>query len=320
MKVAVLDDWQGLSGVSADWSYLNSRAKVSVFTEPFASEAATAKAIADCDILLPMRERTALGASFLSQLPKLKMIALTGARAQTLDLDYCNAHGITVSNTGGDFVGNATPELAWGLILACARGLNIAETTVRNGGWNAGVPNGIILKGKRLGILGLGKLGSQIAKYGQVFGMEVVAWSENLTADKCAALGVTYVSKQELFSTSDVISLHLVLSARSKHIVGKTELALMKQDAILVNTSRGALVDEAALVAAISAHKIRAGLDVFEQEPLPANHVLRTLANVVLSPHLGYSAAPVFKQFYSESIENILAYINGQPIRLLTKK
>lgn len=317
MNIAVLDDWQNLSGISADWYSLQKSHNVTVYNEPFESLDACIKALVDCEILVPMRERTPLNKAFLSALPHLKMIALTGARAQSLDLDYCKAAGITVSNTGGDFVGNATPELAFALILNAARGLSIADRLVRAGGWNRGVPNGIILKGKRLGIVGLGKLGNQLAKYAQAFGMEVVAWSENLTREKCELAGVQYVSKQELFASSDVISLHLVLSARTKHIVGAQELNTMKQDAILVNTSRGPLVDEAALVAIIKSGKIRVGLDVFDLEPLPAKHILRELENVVLSPHLGYSAAPVFQQFYQESVENIESFLAGKPKRVM---
>lgn len=317
MLIAVTDDWQDIAKTSADWSQLEN---VTIFTEPFATEQAAIEALKPFDIWLPMRERTALHKPVLSGLPHLKMIALTGVRAQTLDIAYCNERGITVSKTGGDFSLASTSELAWGLIIGAARDLHTAHEKVRAGGWNRGVDNGIILHGKRLGIVGLGKLGAQVAAYGKAFGMEVVAWSENLTPEKCDAVGVKYVSKEELFRTSDVVSLHLVLSARTKHLVGEKELSFMKQDAILVNTSRGSLVNETALIKVLQARKIRAGLDVFDQEPLPQDHIMRSLPNVFLSPHLGYAAAPAFKQFYQESIVNILAYLAGKPINLLTEK
>jgi phosphoglycerate dehydrogenase-like enzyme len=317
MKIAVTDDWQDIAKTSADWSQLEN---VAIFTEPFTSEQAAIEALKPFDIWLPMRERTALHKPVLSQLPNLKMIALTGVRAQSLDIPYCNERGITVSHTGGDFSLASTSELAWGLVIGAARDLHTAHEKVRAGGWNRGVDNGIILHGKRLGIVGLGKLGLKVASYGKVFGMEIVAWSENLTPEKCEAAGVTYVCKEDLFKTSDVISLHLVLSARTKHIVGSKELSMMKHDAILVNTSRGPLVDETALVKTLQAGSIRAGLDVFDQEPLQAGHILRSLPNVFLSPHLGYAAAPAFEQFYRESIVNILAFQAGKPIKLITEK
>jgi phosphoglycerate dehydrogenase-like enzyme len=317
MKIAVTDDWQDVAKTSADWSRLEN---VTIFTEPFASEAAAIEALKPFDIWLPMRERTALHRPLLEALPNLKMIALTGVRAQTLDVPYCNERGITVSHTGGDFSLASTSELAWALVIGSARDLHTAHEKVRAGGWNRGVDNGIILSGKRLGIVGLGKLGSKVASYGKAFGMEVVAWSENLTSDKCIAAGVKLVSKEELFKTSDVISLHLVLSARTKHIVGAGELAMMKHDAILVNTSRGPLVDEAALIKVLQTGSIRAGLDVFDIEPMPQDHILRKLPNVFLSPHLGYAAAPAFKQFYCESIVNIEAFLAGKPIKLITQK
>jgi phosphoglycerate dehydrogenase-like enzyme len=315
--IAVLDDSQNVAMASADWSVLQGRASITVFPEPLGSEDAAAKALAGFDIIVMMRERTAFPASLIERLPRLKMMALTGGRAPTLDMAACTARGILVCNTGGDFVGAATPELAFGLALACARAIPLADATLKRGGWHHAVPLGRALDKRRMGIVGLGKLGKRMAGYAKAFGMEVVAWSENLTADTADAVGARLVSRAELFATSDVISLHLVLSSRTHHIVGKAELAAMKPGAILINTSRGPLVDGDALLEALQSGRIMAGLDVFDEEPLPANHPLRALQNVVLTPHLGYSTQAVFQQFYGESVANILAFLDGAPIRMV---
>lgn len=316
-KVAVLDDSQDVAQASANWEALRAHADVTFFRDPLGHEADIAQALRDFSIIIPMRERTAFGASLLQKLPALKMIALTGQRAPTLDVAACTAQNILVCNTGGDFVPAATPELAWGLILACARAIPQADAVMKKGGWHSGVPLGFTLDKKRLGVVGLGRLGSKIVQYGKAFGMDVVAWSQNLTAAQAAEKGARLVSKQELFSTSDAISLHLVLSDRSRGIVGADELAAMKDGAIIVNTSRGPLIDKAAFITEMKKGRIAAGLDVYDVEPLPADDPLRTLPNLVMTPHLGYSTVPVFQQFYGESVENVLAYLNGAPIRMV---
>lgn len=319
LKVAVLDDSQEVAQGAADWSVLEPRAEVTFLRDPVLTEDEAARVLAPLHVIIPMRERTPLPGSLIRRLPNLRMVALTGARSPSLDIAACTEQGVLVCNTGIN-TGAATAELAFTLLLNCARSIPLADATMRRGGWHAGIPIGDALEGKRLGIVGLGKLGSRVAGFGKAFGMEVVAWSQNLTAEAAAAKGVTRVEKDELFATSDAISIHLVLSDRSRGLVGEHEIGAMKQGAILVNTSRGPIVDEAALVPALREGRITAGLDVFDQEPLPADHPLRTLENTVLTPHLGYSATPVFRQFYGESIENILAFMDGKPIRVMNEE
>jgi phosphoglycerate dehydrogenase-like enzyme len=239
LAIAILDDSQSVALRAADWSRLREVADIAVFTQPFADENEAAEKLAAFDILVPMRERTALTGSLIARLPRLRMIALTGARAPTLDLAACASAGIVVSNTGGEHVTASTAELAFGLILACARTLPRADATMRAAGWHDGLPLGTILAGTRLGVVGLGKLGARLARYGAAFGMEVVAWSQNLTPEAAQAAGARRVDKAELFSTCDVISLHLVLSERTRHMVGADEIGAMKPGAILVNTARG---------------------------------------------------------------------------------
>ncbi len=316
-KVAILDDSQGIAAASAEWTRLKGKADLVILSAPFASQDAVAVALAGCQIVVPMRERTAFTASLIAKLPDLRMIALTGARAPTLDIAACTRQGILICNTAGDRVTPATSELAFGLILACARRLPEADAAMKRGGWHDGLGMGFSLAGKTLGIVGLGRLGSSVAGYGRAFGMNVLAWSQNLTDEAATAAGCTRVSKDELFSTADAISLHLVLSDRSRGIVGDKELALMKTGAILVNTSRGPLVDGDALLAALHSGRLLAGLDVFDQEPLPTDHPLREAPNVILTPHLGYSTAAAFQQFYGESLENVEAFLAGSPVRMV---
>lgn len=316
-KIAVLDDSQAIAERSADWSRLAGRAEVTILREPFASEAHAIAALKDYDIVVPMRERTSFTASLLAGLPCLKLIALTGARAATLDQAVCNARKILVCNTGGGHVTPATAELAFGLILACARRIGQADASMHRGGWHDGLDMGFSLAGKTMGIVGLGRLGARVAEYGRAFGMDVIAWSQNLTAEIAEAAGARLVSKETLFRQADVVSLHLVLSVRTQGIVGQAEFDVMKQNAILVNTARGPLVDEVALLKSLVAGRIHAGLDVFDTEPLPQDHPLRSAPNTVLTPHLGYSTEAVFRQFYGESLENILAFLDGKPIRMV---
>ena len=315
-RVAVLDDTQDAARSSADWHVLDGRAEVTVLREPFANEDDAAAQLQPFAIVVPMRERTPFPASLVRRLPNLRLIAMTGARAPTLDLAACTTGGVLVCNTGINTTA-ATAELAFALTLACARVIPRADAVMRAGGWHDGLPMGFALEGRRLGILGLGKLGSRVAAYGRAFGMDVVAWSQNLTDAAAQAQGVRRVEKAELFAASDVVSVHLVLSDRTRGIVGPVEIAAMKPGAILVNTSRGPLVHEVALIAAVHAGHIRAGLDVFDTEPLPPDHPLRRLDGAVLTPHLGYSTQAVLQQFYRESVENIAAYLDGSPIRMV---
>lgn len=320
-KIAVLDDDQGVARHCADWSGLEARADVTFLTGPI-PPARAAEVLAPFEVLVPMRERTAFPATLIGALPALRMIAMTGARAQTLDLAACTARGIVVSNTGGTATTAGTAELAWMLLQACARRLPQADAGLRAGLWQdaPGVYGslGEVLDGKRLGIVGLGRLGSRMARYAAAFGMEVVAWSQNLTEDAAQAAGARLVDKAELFATADAVSLHLVLSARTENIVGAAELGAMKPGAILVNTSRGPLVDRDALLAALGERRIVAGLDVFHTEPLPVDDPLRGMANAVLTPHLGYSVWPGFRQFYGQAIENVTAFLDGAPIRVVS--
>jgi phosphoglycerate dehydrogenase-like enzyme len=316
-RIAVLDDWQGIARQSANWSALQQRADVVFFEQPFTSMADLASALAGCEIIVAMRERTRFSKELLEQLPKLRMIALTGGRTWTMDFQTLNARGIPVCHTGGDKSGAATAEIALGLLLSAARALNRADASMRTGGLQRGVPAGEVLEGKTLGIMGLGKIGARMARYGAALGMQITAWSTNLSADKAAAAGARLVDKRTLLSESDALSVHLVLSDRTRGIIGASELAQMKPGAILINTSRGPLIDEAALLECLRSGKLIAGLDVFDQEPLPAEHALRTLPNTVLSPHLGYCAREVYGQFYAESIQNVLAFLDDKPIRVL---
>jgi phosphoglycerate dehydrogenase-like enzyme len=319
-RIAILDDTQGVALTAADWSTLRERAEIEVFPSPFASEDETISALSPFDIVVPMRERTPFPRALLARLPKLRMIALTGARAPSLDLVACADFGITVSNTGGDYVTAATAELTWGLILACARGLPRADAGVRQGGWHDNLTLGTNLQGKRIGIVGLGKLGARVARYASAFGMEVVAWSQNLTEAAAAECGARRVDKNELFSTSDVITLHLVLSERTRGIVGHKEMESLKPGCILINTARGPLIEEEALLGRLRQDDIVAGLDVFDKEPLPEKSPFRMLCNVVIAPHLGYSTREVIQQFYGESVENITAFLDGEPIRVITPR
>ena len=316
-RIAVLDDWQGVAGRSGNWSRLSQRAELSFFEQPFDGEDALAQALAEFDIIIAMRERTRFPASLIARLSRLRMIALTGARSWTMDMEACTARGIIVSHTAGQQSTPATAELALGLLLAAARFIPAADATIRSGGFQKGVPAGIVLEGRTLGVIGLGKIGSRMARYGQALGMRVLAWSQNLTADKALEAGAKLVDKKTLLADSDAVSLHVVLSDRSRGILSAADLAQMKPGAILVNPSRGPLVDEAALVERLQTGKLIAALDVYGQEPLPPQHPLRTAPNTVLTPHLGYCTQEVYRQFYSESIDNVLAFLDGNPLRVL---
>jgi phosphoglycerate dehydrogenase-like enzyme len=316
-KVAVLDDWQGVARQSADWFELESRADVTIFQDAFSDEDDAAAQLADFDIVLSMRERTPLPGSLINRLPKLRMLGMTGARNASLDTPACTARGIVVSNTqGGGYSDSATAELALGLLLAAARGIPKGDENMRHELFQMGVPVGIGLAGKTMGIVGLGRLGGYMARYCLALRMNVIAWSQNLTAERCKEVGVTLVSKQDLMHDSDAISIHLVLSPRSRGLIGTADIALMKQGAILINTSRGPIVDEEAMLAALQDNRIIAALDVYDKEPSPVDHPLRRLSNTVLMPHMGYGVKETWDGFYPQMIENALAFMDGTPVRV----
>ncbi|WP_428485133.1 D-2-hydroxyacid dehydrogenase family protein [Rhodopila sp.] len=316
-RVAVLDDWQGVARGAADWMPLTARAAVVFFSEAFADQDDAAAKLADFDIVLSMRERTPLPAALINRLPKLRMLGMTGARNLSLDTAACTARGIPVCCTqGGGYNDSATAELALGLLIAAARGLAVGDAVIRTGGFQMGVPVGIGLAGKTLGVLGLGRLGGYMTAYAKALRMNVIAWSQNLTAEKAAAAGAVLVPKDELMATADAISIHMVLSERSRGLVGRDDIARMKPGAILVNTSRGPIIDEAAMLEALQAGRIVAALDVYDREPLPVDHPLRSAPNTVLSPHLGYCVKETWDGFYPQMIENALAFMDGKPVRV----
>ncbi|MFI7467840.1 D-2-hydroxyacid dehydrogenase family protein [Nonomuraea sp. NPDC049646] len=311
LRCAVLDDYQGVALGLADWS----RVRATSFRAHFTSQDELVAALADFEIVVVMRERTPFGAELFERLPRLRLLITTGMRNASVDLDAARARGVTVCGTGSA----ATPpaELTWALILGLARHLVPEATAMRSDGpWQSTV--GMDLHGGTLGLLGLGKIGAQMARIGQAFGMDVIAWSQNLTAARAGELGVRAVAKEELFAESDVVSVHLVLSERTRGLVGARELALMRPSAYLVNTSRAAIVDQAALASALREGLIAgAGLDVFETEPLPAGHELRKLPNVLATPHLGYVTGGNYETYFRDAVQDIDAFLAGAPIRVL---
>jgi phosphoglycerate dehydrogenase-like enzyme len=316
-RVAVLDDWQGVARGAGDWAPLQARAEVVFFQDAFADADDAAAKLADFEIVLSMRERTPLPGSLINRLPKLRMLGMTGARNASLDTPACTARGIPVCSTqGGRYNDSATAELALGLLIAAARGLAVGDANIRSGKFQMGVPVGIGLAGKTLGVIGLGKLGQYMTTYAKALRMNVIAWSQNLTAEKAEAAGARLVSKDELMATADAITIHMVLSDRSRGLVGAADIARMKPGAILVNTSRGPIVDEAAMLEALHAGKIVAALDVYDREPLPVDHPLRKAPNTVLSPHLGYCVQETWDGFYPQMIENAISFMDGKPVRV----
>lgn len=316
MRVAIVDDWQEAAKRSADWGPLAARAELQFFTEPFTSVDAATKALVSFDIILPMRERTQLQRTLLERLPRLRMLALTGSGTRHVDMDYCNERGILCCSSGGRSPAS-TAELALGLMLAAARNIAVCDANMRSGGFQHGIPLGIALEGKTLGIIGVGRIGARVASYGRTLGMDVLGWSSNLTDEQAGAAGVTRVEKQQLLRNADVVSLHVVYSPRSHHLLKAEDLALLKPGAILVNTARGPLIEEAALLDVLGKGQIRAALDVYDEEPLPTQHPLRQLSNVVLTPHQGFSTQQVFDGFYQQSVENILGFMDGTPLRVM---
>jgi phosphoglycerate dehydrogenase-like enzyme len=312
IKLAVLDDYLDMARGCAGWGALGADVEIKVFNHNLPTTDAAAAALKDFHVLSLMRERMPLPAALIEQLPNLKLVITTGGRNRSIDVEACKARGVVVCGTRSADPA-PTVEIAWGLILSAARNLTREDAHMRRGGWQERI--GFSLHGKTLGIVGLGHLGKRVAEIGKAFGMNVVAWSQNLTAERAAEAGVALVAKDELMSRSDVITIHLVLSDRTRGLIGAREFALMKPSAILVNTSRGPIIDEAALVEALGARRILAAcLDVYDVEPLPADHVLRTLDNALLSPHLGYATQGNFKAYYADTIEAIQAWRAGGAI------
>jgi phosphoglycerate dehydrogenase-like enzyme len=306
VQVAVLDDYQNVALEMADWTTVSDRADITVFNDHVADPDDLVARLTPFDVVFVMRERTPLPRSIIERLPNLKMIASTGPFNAAIDMAAAEDHGVHVGTTGGTVA--STVELTWALILAGARDLVTEARSVRDGGWQTSV--GRELSGRVLGVLGLGRIGARVARIGEAFGMHVIAWSQNLTAGAAAEAGATYVGKDELFSRSDVLTIHMKLSERSTGLVGASELAQLKRNALLVNTSRGPIVDEAALVAALEASTIKAALDVFGTEPLPQAHPLRTLDNVIATPHIGYVADRPYRIFYRDGVAAIADWLD----------
>jgi phosphoglycerate dehydrogenase-like enzyme len=318
-KVAILDDYSGAALEVADWSPVQKRAEITVFDRHLSEDEAV-DALRPFDVVCTLRERMAFPRTLIERLPNLKLITIVGRSLPNLDIDAASEHGTLVAHS--DFahprfrsLRDATPEFTWGLLIATVRNLAEEHRRMREGAWQTTV--GMTLSGKTLGLIGLGRIGTRMAEYAKVFGMDVIAWSQNLTEEAAAAVGVRRVEKAALFTESDVVSIHVVLSERTRGLVGEAELALMKPQAYLINTSRGPIVDEGALIAALKAERIAgAGLDVFDTEPLPSDHPLRLLPNVTLSPHLGYVTREMLGAFYSDTVEAVVAWLDGSPIRI----
>jgi phosphoglycerate dehydrogenase-like enzyme len=314
MRLAILDDYQNVALKMADWDGLRPGVEIETFHDTLASEDAVAQRLGDFEIVVAMRERTAFRRTLLERLPKLKLLVTTGMHNASIDKKAAAELGIVVSGTSA--LRHPTAELTWGLILALARNIPRENAAMRQGGWQTTLGTG--LHGKVLGIIGLGRLGSQVAVFGKAFLMDVIAWSENLTVEHANSLGVQPVEKAELFRRADFLTIHTVLSRRTRGIVGPEEIAAMKPTAYLINTSRGPIVEERALIAALESGRIAgAAIDVYDQEPLPADHALRRLDNVILTPHLGYVTAENYRVFYGEALEDVRAFLAGNPIRVL---
>jgi phosphoglycerate dehydrogenase-like enzyme len=307
MKIAVLDDYANLAAQMADWSVLEGRAAVTMFSDHLTDVDAVVKRLEPFDVVCIMRERTPMSREVIARLPNLKMIASTGSRNAAIDKSAVEERGISVAHTG--YRSDPTIEFTWALILGSARNLVRESNAFRAGGWQQSI--GGDLKGRTLGVLGLGNVGAEVARIGVAFGMEVICWSQNMTKERAAAAGATSVSKDELFRRSDILTIHVILSDRTRGLVGEPEISLMKPTSHLINTSRGPIVKESALIAALEARTIAgAALDVFDIEPLPANHPYRTLDNVFGTPHIGYSTSGLYRTFYQDCVSNIAAWID----------
>jgi phosphoglycerate dehydrogenase-like enzyme len=313
--VTILDDYQGVALASADWSAVSPTHTIDVIGEHIADPHELAARLRDSEVIVAMRERTPFAASLLKELPALRLLITTGLVNASIDLPAAAARGVTVCGTRG--AGNAMPELTIGMIIALTRNFAKEDAAVRAGGWQHTIGPG--LSGSTLGIVGLGRLGIPVARLAQAFGMSVIAWSPHLTAERAEEHGVRAVGKAELFSQSDVITVHVPLADGTRGMVGAADLAMMKPSAYLVNTSRGPIVDEAALVRALRENRIAgAGLDVYDTEPLPLDHPLRSLPNTLLLPHIGYVTTDQYRAFYRDAVEDIVAFAAGAPVRVLT--
>ena len=314
VRVAVLDDYQDLARKITDWSVLPADVEVAVFRDHLTDQTALAERLKDFDIVMAMRERTPFPRTLLEQLPRLQLLTTTGMRNAAIDMQAAADCKVLVCGTGGILY--PTAELTWGLILSLLRHIPDEDQATRAGSWQVSMGQG--LHGKTLGLMGLGRLGSEVARVGNAFQMAVIAWSQNLTAERAAERGATLVSKDELLARADILSIHLVLSARSRGLIGRQELNRMKPTAYLINTSRGPIVDEAALIAALHNGTIAGvGLDVYDEEPLPLEHPLRRAANTVITPHIGYVTQETYTIFFAETVENIQAFLKGAPVRVL---
>ena len=316
VRAAILDDYQNVAMEMADWSAIEKDVAIKVFNKPFANQDEVIKALQGFTIVVGMRERTAFPRKVVESLPDLKLLITTGARNNSFDVKACAERGVTVCGTGS--FGSPTTGIAFGLILELTRRIGFENARLKAGApWQTTI--GRDLEGLTLGVLGLGKLGQRSAAVGKAFGMKTIAWSQNLTEEKAKASGAEYVSKEDLFRNSDIVTIHVVLSDRSRGLVGERELALMKKTAYLINTSRGPIVDEKALIAATRNNAIAgAGLDVFDVEPLPLDHPFRKMDNVVITPHLGYVALKNYQNYFAGVVEDIRGFIDGKPVRVMT--
>ena len=315
MRLAIVNDYQDLARGAADWGSLPPDVAVEVHGGLLTDPGEAAALLAGCAIVVTSREETRFDAALLDRLPGLRLLVTHGMNNAAIDMAACAARGVTVCGTGYGSTA-ATAELTWGLVLALARHIPAEDRAIREGGWGAGLGRGV--EGKVLGVLGLGGLGEKVARIGLAFGMEVIAWSENLTAARCAEVGARLVTREALFAEADVVSIHLRYSPRSRGVVGRAEIGRMKPGALLINTARGPIVEEGALVEALRAGAIGgAGLDVFAEEPLPADHPLRGLPNVVLTSHVGGRTLENFQARYRDSLESVRAWLDGKPVRVL---
>jgi phosphoglycerate dehydrogenase-like enzyme len=314
MNVAVLDDYQGVARTLADWASLGKNVSVRYFHDHVENEDELVQRLSMFEIIAIMRERTPFPRSLIEKLPRLKLLVTTGKRNSSVDLAACKERGITVCGTAGSE--GSTIELTWGLILAVVRGIPREDRGLREHRWQIAV--GMELRNKTLGVLGLGRLGAQVAHIGRAFGMKIIAWSQNLTQERAIEQGAELVTKRQLFERADVVTIHLVLSDRTRKIVSHEELGWMKKTAYLVNTSRGPIVDTSALIGALHAGQIAgAGLDVYDHEPLPPDDPIVHAPNTVLTPHLGYVSDASYRSFYRETVEDIAAWLAGKPLRVV---
>ncbi len=315
MRGAILDDYQNVAMKLADWSPVAKDVELKVFTDPLGGPDKVIAALKDCAVVCLMRERTLFGKDVIGALPDLKLIVTSGMRNAAIDMEAAAARKIAVCGT--ESLGSPTAELTFGLILELTRRIGHENARLKAGArWQSTL--GIDLAGKTLGIVGLGKLGAQVAKIGNAFGMKVIAWSQNLTAEKASAAGATLVTKEDLLRSADFVTVHVQLSPRTKGLIGAAELALMKPTAYFLNTSRGPVADEKAIEAALRANKLAgAGIDVYDSEPLAPDHPFRKLDNIVITPHLGYVTAENYRRFYGQMVEDIRAWLDGKPVRVV---